>query len=391
MRPCRAATFASTMLARLRAMDPYRADLLLAAFLLVEGLLEVVFLLSEASPGVAGVMVATLAGCVAIRRRLPVVAPMVALPIFAAFPALDQEYTENLISPFFVTLLLIYGIGRHLDGRAVWAVTAYAAVMLSVFTAVEQTDDTAGNYVLSVGLLAVAPVLIGRVIRSRVELNRALREKTERLERERADRTAAAALEERGRIAGELHDVVAHALSAMVVQASGARRLAERDPARAASAFQAVETSGREALTEIRRLLGVLRRDDEELALAPQPSLRHVNSLVRRVEAAGLPVEIDIEGEQRELPIGIDLTAYRVVQEALGGALEHGHAGRARVQLRYGDGHVELVVSDDGTVPDRPLLGIRERVTLSGGQLRAGAGREGGHVVSARLPLGGSA
>jgi signal transduction histidine kinase len=379
------------MLARLRAMDPYRADLLLGAFLLVEGLLEVVFLLSEASPGVAGVMVATLAGCVAIRRRLPVVAPMVALPIFAAFPALDQEYTENLISPFFVTLLLIYGIGRHLDGRAVWAVTAYAAVMLSVFTAVEQTDDTAGNYVLSVGLLAVAPVLIGRVIRSRVELNRALREKTERLARERADRTAAAALEERGRIAGELHDVVAHALSAMVVQASGARRLAERDPARAASAFQAVETSGREALTEIRRLLGVLRRDDEELALAPQPSLRHVNSLVRRVEAAGLPVEIDIEGEQRELPIGIDLTAYRVVQEALGGALEHGHAGRARVQLRYGDGHVELVVSDDGTVPERPLLGIRERVTLSGGQLRAGARRDGGHVVRARLPLGGPA
>jgi signal transduction histidine kinase len=379
------------MLARLRALDPYRADLLLGAFLLVEGLLEVVFLLPEASPGVAGVMVATLAGCVAIRRRLPVVAPMVALPIFAAFPALDQEYTENLISPFFVTLLLIYGIGRHLDGRAVWAVTAYAAVMLSVFTAVEQTDDTAGNYVLSVGLLAVAPVLIGRVIRSRVELNRALREKTERLERERADRTAAAALEERGRIAGELHDVVAHALSAMVVQASGARRLAERDPARAASAFQAVETSGREALTEIRRLLGVLRRDDEELALAPQPSLRHVNSLVRRVESAGLPVELDIEGEQRELPIGIDLTAYRVVQEALGGALEHGHAGRARVQLRYGDGHVELVVSDDGTVPDRPLLGIRERVTLSGGQLRAGARRDGGHVVRARLPLGGPA
>ena len=391
MRASSAATFASTMLARLRAMDPYRADLLLAAFLLVEGLLEVVFLLSEASPGVAGVMVATLAGCVAIRRRLPVVAPMVALPIFAAFPALDQEYTENLISPFFATLLLIYGIGRHLQGRAVWAVTAYAAVTLSVFTAVEQTDDTAGNYVLSVGLLAVAPVLIGRVIRSRVELNRALREKTERLERERADRTAAAALEERGRIAGELHDVVAHALSAMVVQASGARRLAERDPARAASAFQAVETSGREALTEIRRLLGVLRRDDEELALAPQPSLRHVNSLVRRVEAAGLPVEIDIEGEQRELPIGIDLTAYRVVQEALGGALEHGHAGRARVQLRYGDGHVELVVSDDGTVPDRPLLGIRERVTLSGGQLRAGARRDGGHVVRARLPLGGPA
>jgi signal transduction histidine kinase len=177
----------------------------------------------------------------------------------------------------------------------------------------------------------------------------------------------------------------------MVVQASGARRLAERDPERAGEAFLAVETSGREALTEIRRLLGVLRRDDEELALAPQPSLRHVSSLVKRLEAAGLPVEVGIEGEQRDLPIGIDLTAYRVVQEALGGALEHGHAGRAEVKLRYGADHVELVVADDGEAPDRPLLGIRERVTLSGGQLRAGARRDGGHVVRARLPLGGPA
>ena len=120
----------------------------------------------------------------------------------------------------------------------------------------------------------------------------------------------------------------------MVVQASGARRLAERDPARASDAFLAVETSGREALTEIRRLLGVLRHDDEELALAPQPSLRHVGSLLRKVEAAGLPVELAVEGDERELPIGIDLTAYRVVQEALGGALEHGHAGRAQVRAQ---------------------------------------------------------
>ena len=177
----------------------------------------------------------------------------------------------------------------------------------------------------------------------------------------------------------------------MVVQASGARRLAERDPARATDAFLAVETSGREALTEIRRLLGVLRRDDEELALAPQPSLRHVASLLRKVEAAGLPVELAVEGDERELPIGIDLTAYRVVQEALGGALEHGHAGHAQVRLNYAADHVDLEVADDGGAPDRPLLGIRERVVLSGGQLRAGARRDGGHVVRARLPTGGSA
>jgi signal transduction histidine kinase len=383
----------TAMLARLRAMDPYRADLLLASVLLVEGLLEVVFLLPDATPreGLITVMVAGLAGCVALRRRLPAVAPLVGMAIFCAFPVAGQVYTENLVSPFFVALFLVYGIGRHLEGRVVWLLTAAAVVLMTIFTVVEQTDDTVGNYVLSLGALVVAPVIIGRVIRNRAQLNRTLREKAERLEHEREDRAAAAALEERTRIAGELHDVVAHALSAMVVQASGARRLAERDPQRAAAAFQAVETSGREALTEIRRLLGVLRRDDEELALAPQPSLRHVNTLVKRLEAAGLPVALAVEGDQRDLPIGIDLTAYRVVQEALGGALEHGHAGRADVKVRYGPDHVELVVADDGEAPDRPLLGIRERVTLSGGQLRAGARRQGGHVVRARLPLGGPA
>ena len=383
----------TAMLARLRAMGPYRADLLLASVLLVEGLLEVFFLLPEGTPrrGVVGLLVAGLAACVAIRRRFPVVAPIVGMALFCAYPALGNEYTENLVSPFFVALFLVYGIGRHLEGRAVWAVTACAVVLMSLFTALEQSGDTVGNYVISIGALVVAPVLIGRVIRNRAHLNEALREKAERLRHERADRAAAAALEERARIAGELHDVVAHALSAMVVQASGARRLAERDPRRAADAFQAVETSGREALTEIRRLLGVLRRDDEELALAPQPSLRHVGSLVKRLEAAGLPVEVGIEGEARELPIGLDLTAYRVVQEALGGALEHGHAGRARVQLRYSADQVELEIADDGDMPERPLLGIRERVALSGGRLQAGARRDGGHVVRAQLPLGGAA
>jgi signal transduction histidine kinase len=381
------------MLARLRALDPYRADLLLAAAFLVEGLLEVALLVPEETGNqvVVAFLIAGLAGCLAIRRRLPIVAAVVGFAVFTAYPLFDKAYVDHLVSPFFATLLLVYGVGRHVEGRIVWALAAYASVLMAIFTAIEGTDDTAGNYLLTIGALVLAPILVGRVIRSRARLNRALREKAERLEHERAERAATAAVEERSRIAGELHDVVAHALSAMVVQAAGARRLAERDPARAADAFQAVESSGREALTEIRRLLGVLRRDDEELALAPQPSLRHVGSLVRKIQAAGLPVELGIEGEARELPIGVDLTAYRVLQEALGGALEHGHAGRARVLVRYGADHVELEVDDDGRAPERPLLGIRERVALSGGQLRAGVRRDGGHIVRARLPLGGPA
>ena len=178
----------------------------------------------------------------------------------------------------------------------------------------------------------------------------------------------------------------------MVVQGSAARRLVPRDPERAQAAFASVETTGREALTEIRSLLGVLRREDEDLALAPQPSLAHVSSLVKRTSAAGLPVALRVEGEARPLPAGVDLTAYRVLQAALGGALEHGGAGRAEVTVRYGAERVEVEVFDDGDGDDdgRLLLGARERVALYGGDLQAGPVAAGGHSVRARLPVGAS-
>jgi signal transduction histidine kinase len=228
-------------------------------------------------------------------------------------------------------------------------------------------------------------------MRHRAQLHETLRAKAAALEAERAERARTVAADERTRIAGELHDVVAHALSAMVVQAGGARRLAERNPAQAGVAFGAVESTGREALAEIRTLLGVLRREDEEIALAPQPSLRHLDGLVRRAQAAGLPVELTVDGEARELPPGVDLTAFRLVQAALTGALEQGAAGHAQVTVRYAPDAVELEVLDDGAgTDDRPLLGVRERVGLYGGRLHAGRRRSGGHAVRAQLPVGGA-
>jgi signal transduction histidine kinase len=384
---------ARAMLARLRAMDPFRADLLLAAAILVEELIELAVLppSGAAYDGWAAALMVALAGTVAFRRRRPVAAGLVAMPLFIGFSALGKDYGDYLVTPFFVILFMLYSSGRNLEVRALYGVLAWAAVCALTSQAIDAYDDEPSSYVFTVGAVVFGPALLGRVLRNRAKLNRALREKLHRLEREREHRAAAAAGDERTRIAGELHDVVAHALSAMVVQASGARRLAERDPARAADAFLAAETSGRDALTEIRRLLGVLRREDEDIALAPQPSLRHVASLVRRMEASGLPIDLAVEGDAPELPIGVDLTAYRVVQEALGGALEPGHAGRARVLVRYAADHVEVEVADDGGVRARPLPGIRERVGLVGGVLRAGARRDGGHVVRARLPLGGTA
>jgi signal transduction histidine kinase len=198
--------------------------------------------------------------------------------------------------------------------------------------------------------------------------------------------------DERTRIARELHDVVAHALSAMTVQATVARRLALTRPELAREAFGAIETAGREALDELRRLLGVLRRDDAELTLAPQPSVRHIHSLARRVTASGLPVTLRVEGSGLELPAGVDVTAYRVVQDALAAALERGGAGRAEVRVEVGANTVEVEIRDDGRSPDpRPLIGVRERVALHGGSLTALHGPDGGHVVRAALPLDGHA
>ena len=229
--------------------------------------------------------------------------------------------------------------------------------------------------------------MLGQLLRNRQRLNQALVEKAARLERERTDEAEAAALEERTRIAGELHDVVAHAISAMTIQAGAARRLAERDPDRARTAFATAESTGREALTELRRLLGVLRLQDEDLALAPQPSLVHVDGLVRRAAAAGLPTRLRTEGEARALPAGIDLTAYRLVQEALSAARDAGHAGRAEVSIRYREADVTVEVADDGEHRGRRLLGMRERVAVYGGELSTASDPAGGWRVSARLPV----
>jgi signal transduction histidine kinase len=226
--------------------------------------------------------------------------------------------------------------------------------------------------------------VIGRAIR-----HRRLRE--EKLEREKAEAEAAIA-EERTRIARELHDVVAHAISVIVLQARGGRRLLATDPAEARQALDAIERTASQALAEMRRLLGLLRESDEQLALAPQPTLARLDDLVGQVREAGLPVEVAIEGTPLELPPGIDLSAYRIVQEALTNALKHAGPASARVTVRYGEGELELEVSDDGAGSGngggggQGLAGIRERVAVFGGDVEAGSRPEGGYAVRARLP-----
>jgi len=213
-------------------------------------------------------------------------------------------------------------------------------------------------------------------------------------EREREERARRAVADERARIARELHDVVGHSVSVMTVQASAVRRLLEPDQEKVREALMVVEQTGREALAEMRRMVGVLRHPEEAPALAPQPSLEQIEKLVQHTRQAGLPVELRIEGEPVQLPAGIDLTAYRLVQEGLTNAVKHARAHRAEVLVRYEAGHVELTVSDDGCGEGdgagggHGLVGMRERVTVYGGKLDAGPGPEGGFRLRARLPTG---
>jgi signal transduction histidine kinase len=218
-------------------------------------------------------------------------------------------------------------------------------------------------------------------------------ERAERLERERDAEARAAVAEERARIARELHDIVGHSVSVMTVQASAVRRLLRADQEREREALITVEETGRAALAEMRRLVGVLRRPEEAPALVPQPSLGHVEKLVEQTREAGLPTVLRVEGEAAELPQGIDLTAYRLVQEGLTNAVKHANATQAEVVVRYDNGSVELVVRDNGTGEGNGdgsghgLVGMRERVAVCGGELAAGPRAGGGYELRARLPV----
>jgi signal transduction histidine kinase len=235
--------------------------------------------------------------------------------------------------------------------------------------------------------------LAGRLVRQRHVYAQALGERAAALERERDAKARAAAAEERARIARELHDVLSHSVSVMVVQAGAERMALGSGRAVTGEALEAIEQTGRQALAEMRRLLGLLRADGEPPAHAPQPTVAELERLVAQVREAGLPVELLVEGEPTSLPPGVAVSAYRIVQEALTNVLKHAGPASARVVVRYATRELEIEVADDGNgvreVADagHGLLGMRERVALYGGDFDAGARNGGGFVVRARLPL----
>ncbi|WP_169542328.1 sensor histidine kinase [Solirubrobacter soli] len=371
-----------------------RLPLLVGVALALEFWAELFFTVPADTPyrGLVFVLLGVLAVAVVEGRKYPLAGAVTGYGVVALLPALSHVYYDQLFLAFAAPFVTAYWLGAH-GSRRTLAIAIVPCTVLSAIATEPYDNERFTGALFTVMISLVAPIVVGRLLRSRAALNRALREKAALLERRREEAAGRAVVDERTRIAGELHDVVAHALSAMTVQATGARRLALTRPELALAAFGAIETAGREALDELRRLLGVLRREDAEITLNPQPSLRHVGSLLRRTAAAGLPVTIKVEGDERELAAGLDVTAYRVVQDALAAALDVGGAGRAEVRLRYSAAALEVVVRDDGpgAAAARPLMGIRERVVLHGGRFVASPRRgAGGHIVRATLPLDGA-
>jgi signal transduction histidine kinase len=318
--------------------------------------------------------------------------PLAVLGVHMAAWVLIDLYTPANEDPLTLGITLgiaVYSVGAHTRGprAAVGAALVAGMALLATFVDWNQGSfvDLLGNLTFFAAIFG-GTWLAGRAIRRRRGRERALI-----LEREEKARRAV--LEERTRIARELHDVVAHAISVIVVQARGARHALDSEPDDAREALDAIERTSTQALREMRRLLGMLRSDDEDVALAPQPSLSELDTLVAHVRDAGLPVDVRVEGTPRELAPGVDLSAYRIVQEALTNALKHAGPARARVLVRYGDAALELEVADTGTgeangdSTGHGLAGMRERVAVFGGELESGPRTEGGYAVRARLPL----
>jgi signal transduction histidine kinase len=339
-------------------------------------------------------------GAVALMWRR--VAPIpVALFVVAGLglPALFGPSYENLSNSIVVIVAVYSGVAYAPSWSAAVLVAGALAVAATVRSYVDYGD--AGGAIISQVLYAAVLFSIGAVVRRHHDQNAASERRAAAAEQAREAHAAAAVAAERARIARELHDVVAHAISVIVLQARGGRRMLDMDQAESRTAFQAVEAVSEQALVDMRRLIGLLREDDDpdHSPYAPQPSLRHLDLLLAQ---ATLPdttkVDLKVAGDLSSLPPGIDITAYRIVQEALTNIRKHTSARSVQVSVTVDGSTLNVTVADDGTAPtgdNRPtdgndgfgILGMRERVALFGGDLHAGQRPEGGFEVIACLPL----
>jgi signal transduction histidine kinase len=378
---------------RLRALtglDAERIVVVLAAFSFVAVTIEVMLADDPGNVAVGIAAVALLCLAFAASPRYPLQAATVLAVTLAASSLLGSHMTY--VSGFILIPLVgtLFTWGLRAPNRGFWLSLplVYAGVLVAVINdAADAGDEVAASIAFVSIVFFTAPVGAGRMMRWRAQTNRRLEQQAEELERNREARARAARLATRTSIANELHDIVAHEVSVMVVQAQAARRGVERGRADAAASIEAIEATGREALNEMRRLLGVLRHEDEGIALPPQPSLRSVDELVEMARDFGIDVHMDTDDlKLDELPSSVELAGYRIAQEALLSGHEAGDVTRIDARLATRAGTYEMDLSADGPIALATLAGLQERVGMFGGSIEIEPHGRGG-TLRIRIPL----
>ena len=347
--------------------------------------------------GTSMVLGIALVAPLAWRRR----APIPAAGVVIAVGLLELVLLNSFLAANFAALVMIYSLAAYAPrwaGRAGLGIGLVGAVLAALRYYTFDSSDALVISAGSIGVAVVAAWALGDLRRAGMQRQTALQERAQLLELERDQEMRLAATAERARIARELHDVVAHSLSVVIAQADGGRYAGKADPEAATGALEAIAATGRQALTDMRSLLGVLREGGGE-EYAPQPDVAAIPALVEDVRASGLDVDLIIEGDPRPMSAGPQLAAYRIVQESLTNVLKHaGPAGRAWVRLQWRPDALELSVLDDGRGASAAMVdhdgkgqglrGMHERATLHGGRLEAGPRTGGGFGVHAALPYG---
>jgi signal transduction histidine kinase len=331
----------------------------------------------------------------AVRRAWPMGVLVVISLAVGTHSALGYQIVQ---AGTFSSLIALYGAASLTDNRRALLAAAISATAVAAFFATNRQAWGLPNVASTAATWAVA-WLAGTFVRIRGEQADAAGARAASLEREQEARAREAVADERARMARELHDIVGHALNVVVIQAAGARRVFDGKPDVARDALASIESTGREALSEMERMLGVLRAaDTHDGATGPQPGLAQVDGLAAHVSEAGIPVQVIVEGERQEVPASVDLSAYRIVQEALTNCLKHSGASLATVMVRYRPEALEVEVVDNGRgasaqrataqTGGRGHVGMRERVAVFGGEITMGqAPSTGGYAVRARLPF----
>jgi signal transduction histidine kinase len=370
---------------RLAALRPReRADVILALVFVAISFVQIAIASIASVPAEIAIVLGTTLP-LAWRRQFPAAAALIAAAVWI-IPS------EGFVVLGYVTgFLLFYSCGAYLRSNPALVATGAAGVLLAALSNVTHVSDWV-DY-LNTLIVVVAPIAVGRFVRQQRDQNARLRELTLHLEHERERSNDLAVAEERARIARELHDVVAHGLSVIAIQADAAEAALDADPSKARKPVAEIKQAARSSLAEMRGLLGLLREEGDGENRAPLPGIAQLPELIERSRAGGLEIRLDVSGTPREVPQGIDLAAYRIIQESLTNVRKHAHSAPTSVALNWGDDRLKLSVRDSGPGPGAAdenghgLIGMRERARAHGGTIATGAADEGGFEVVATLPL----